>query len=381
MLLDELVGVIKTLKERIEEHRDELVGSETRTKTVLIEPLLRALGWDVSEPKKVLTEYHADIFGIKAGERVDYALMRDGEPTMVLEAKYLDRPLNDVTHAKQLFRYLQNTSAKVGILTNGRRYQFYQDTNDVNVKEFPPLFSVDLTNASPTEVDLLRAFSEECYDPDAAIKLMEEAYYKTAIRETLVAELKIPQREFVQWVMSKTYDGSRTAGKVEWFTEHVKEALKDFCVANHETSVKSTETNPLPPEPPVPKASSGKWTRLVDFQPVKKTKPPPIIRFENGEERSITYWKRLVVEVAESLIRKGVLTENKCPVSAGFKTGYCLVNSIPEHPSGKPFYGHIELSNGLYIYTYIGSIGSVPSCIGLLKHLGQDPAQVWLKTS
>ena len=90
--MDNLAETIETIKSRIAEDREVMVGSETRTKTVLIEPLLRALGWDVSEPKKVLTEYHSTVFGIKSGERVDYALMKNGEPNIVVEAKYPRSP-------------------------------------------------------------------------------------------------------------------------------------------------------------------------------------------------------------------------------------------------------------------------------------------------
>ena len=46
MLLDDLVGVIETLKERIATHGATLREYETRTRMALIDPLLQALGWD-----------------------------------------------------------------------------------------------------------------------------------------------------------------------------------------------------------------------------------------------------------------------------------------------------------------------------------------------
>ena len=50
MLLDDLVGVIETLKERIAAHGAKPAENETRTRMALIDPLLQALGWDVSDP-------------------------------------------------------------------------------------------------------------------------------------------------------------------------------------------------------------------------------------------------------------------------------------------------------------------------------------------
>ena len=69
MVLDELVGCIELLQERIRSHRDALRENETRTRMALIDPLLRALGWDVFDPEVVTPEYKA------GGGWVDYALM------------------------------------------------------------------------------------------------------------------------------------------------------------------------------------------------------------------------------------------------------------------------------------------------------------------
>ena len=44
-MLDELVEVIEELRGRINEHRTVLQGSEAQTRSSLVDPLLRALGW------------------------------------------------------------------------------------------------------------------------------------------------------------------------------------------------------------------------------------------------------------------------------------------------------------------------------------------------
>ncbi len=87
MALDDLQRVIENLRNMIEVHRDYLSEDETRTRQVLIDPLLRKLGWDVSDPQAVELEY-------KMGpQRADYALMSNGQPVAVIEAKRLGRDL------------------------------------------------------------------------------------------------------------------------------------------------------------------------------------------------------------------------------------------------------------------------------------------------
>ena len=60
MPLDDLVQVIEALQERIREHGDSLRQNEIRTRVALIDPLLTALGWDVSDPGVVTAEYRVD---------------------------------------------------------------------------------------------------------------------------------------------------------------------------------------------------------------------------------------------------------------------------------------------------------------------------------
>ena len=50
MLLDELITVIETLKQRITDHGAILQDNETRTRMALIDPLLHVLGWDTTGP-------------------------------------------------------------------------------------------------------------------------------------------------------------------------------------------------------------------------------------------------------------------------------------------------------------------------------------------
>ena len=120
-MLDDLVGVVEALKYRIKNHRPNLQVNETQTRVVLIDPLLRALGWDTSDPELVTQEY--DI----GGKRVDYALLDDqGNPVVFLEAKRLDEQLS--SHRSQIVAYASERGITYPAITNGNEWEVYDNS-------------------------------------------------------------------------------------------------------------------------------------------------------------------------------------------------------------------------------------------------------------
>ena len=118
MLLDDLVGVIETLKERIATHGASLGENETRTRMALIDPLLRALGWDVSDPDIVTPEYSV------GASRADYALLTsNGNPAALVEAKKLDESL--ASHRMQMLNYANISGIPYAGLTDGNHWEMY----------------------------------------------------------------------------------------------------------------------------------------------------------------------------------------------------------------------------------------------------------------
>ena len=72
---------VAVLRKRIRDDSKYIARYETRTRVVLIDPLLRSLGWDPENSKEVQLEFRG-----KTG-RFDYALMMGGKPVAVIEAK------------------------------------------------------------------------------------------------------------------------------------------------------------------------------------------------------------------------------------------------------------------------------------------------------
>ena len=104
---------IKQISERIDTLKANL-PTEEATKTALIMPFINALGYDVFNPLEVLPEMCCDI-GTKKGEKIDYAIMRDGEPIILIECKHWEQDLN--LHDNQLLRYFNVSKAALRPLT------------------------------------------------------------------------------------------------------------------------------------------------------------------------------------------------------------------------------------------------------------------------
>ena len=92
---------IKLLSERVIKLKEN-TQTEEATKTAFIMPFLQTLGYDVFDPTEVVPEYTCDL-GIKKGEKIDYAIHKDGQPIILIECKHWKEDLT--SHNGQLFRY------------------------------------------------------------------------------------------------------------------------------------------------------------------------------------------------------------------------------------------------------------------------------------
>ncbi len=128
MVLGNLQSAIEKLQKMIEAHRGYLAENETRTRQVLIDPLLRKLGWDVSNPNIVQLEYRVQ------KEQADYVLISKGKPIAVVEAKRLGSDLGDKP-IMQALKYAIWDSIDYMIVTDGDKWEMYEVFKKVTFKE------------------------------------------------------------------------------------------------------------------------------------------------------------------------------------------------------------------------------------------------------
>src|ERR1700741_2550924 len=132
---------IKMLGDRVIKLKDQ-IQTEEATKNAFIMPFLQALGYDVFNPMEVVPEFISDI-GLKKGEKIDYAIMKDGSPCILVECKHVTQNLN--IHDGQLLRYFHVSKAKFGLLTNGVIYRFYTDLVEPNKMDEKPFLEFNVT--------------------------------------------------------------------------------------------------------------------------------------------------------------------------------------------------------------------------------------------
>ncbi len=214
---------IKLLGERVIKLKDQ-VNTEEATKNAFIMPFIRELGYDVFNPHEVTPELVADI-GMKQGEKIDYAIMRNGEPIILIECKWHGDPLN-VHNASQLFRYFHTTKAKFSILTNGIEYRFYTDLVEPNKMDEKPFFSFNITDIKDNQIEELKKFHKDYYDFNNIVNTASELKYTNELRALLHSEFSNPSPDFVKLFAKQVYPSVITSKILEQFTILTKKSVQ-----------------------------------------------------------------------------------------------------------------------------------------------------------
>ncbi len=215
--------LIRQLGDRVTKLKAQ-VTTEEATKNAFIMPFIKELGYDVFNPLEVVPEFVADV-GIKVGEKIDYAIMKDGAPIILIECKSHTAPLN-VHNASQLFRYFHTTSAKFSILTNGIEYRFYTDLEAPNKMDEKPFFTFDITDIKDAQVEELKKFHKACFDFDNIVNTASELKHTNELRQLIAAELQAPSPEFVKHFARQVYPGMITQKILDQFSELTKKSFQ-----------------------------------------------------------------------------------------------------------------------------------------------------------
>jgi hypothetical protein len=212
---------ILQLAARVEKLLPQL-KTEEATKNALIMPFIQVLGYDVFNPFEVNPEFIADI-GIKKGEKVDYAIMKEGEPTILIECKHHLEKLDP--HNSQLFRYFHTTKAKFSLLTNGLNYRFYTDLEERNKMDSTPFFEFNITEIKEAEIIELKKFHKSYFDIESITNTASELKYLNELKNLLHKELLSPSETFVSFFTKQVYAGVMTAKIKEQFGPIIKRSF------------------------------------------------------------------------------------------------------------------------------------------------------------
>ena len=321
MVLGDLVGCIELLRGRMRSHRDALRENETRTRMALIDPLLRALGWNVFDPDVVTPEYKV------GGGWADYALLHtDGRPAAIVEAKKLGEALG--SHRMQMLNYANADGIEYAGLTDGNHWELYSVFERGQLDDRRKL-EVEITN-TPTH--------------ESALELL------LLWRPNLASGKPVPAATPI---------------------------LGDTRPASTQTEVEPTPSRIRAPAPrPVPPG----WVALSEFNPPSGSPCPAALRFWDGSEQALKYFYEMLTGVVGKLHSEGRLTVEDVPISFGSKR--YIVHTEPVHPSGKEFGNAKRVEQTPFVVeAHFDSQQIRKSTKRLLQCCDRNPAEVHLRAA
>ncbi len=215
---------LKQLSERVEKIKEN-IGTEEATKNALIMPFLQMLGYDVFNPMEVVPEFTCDI-GTKKGEKIDYAIMKDGTPIMLVECKHWNQDL--ILHDNQLLRYYHVSPAKFGLLTNGIIYRFYTDLETPNKMDEKHFLEVNILELKDSHIEELKKFHKSYFNIDNILNSASELKYTNELKRIVGDEFTNPSADFVKLFTRKVYDGIITAKVLDQFTGLMKRSISGY---------------------------------------------------------------------------------------------------------------------------------------------------------
>ena len=215
---------IKQLAEKVTQLKAGILTEEA-TKNAFIMPFINALGYDVFNPLEVIPEMDCDLVK-KKGEKIDYAIMKDGAPIILIECKHWQQDLS--LHDTQLKKYFVASKAKFGVLTNGIRYLFYTDLEDQNIMDEKPFLELDITDVKDYQLEELKKFHKSYFDIDNILNSASELKYSNELKKIFAEEIVNPAPEIVKYFTKKVYNGIITSKVQEQFSELVKRAISSY---------------------------------------------------------------------------------------------------------------------------------------------------------
>ncbi|MEA4980735.1 MAG: type I restriction endonuclease [Petrimonas sp.] len=213
---------IKLLSERVAKLKDNLQTEES-VKNALIMPFIQTLGYDVFNPFEVFPEFTCDI-GTKKGEKIDYAIMKDGNPIMLIECKHWSQELT--LYDNQLLRYFHVSTAKFGILTNGIVYKFYTDLEHENKMDERPFLEINMLDIRENQIEELKKFHKSYFDVDSIVNAASELKYMKGLKDIIVSEIENPSEQLVRLFTKQVYEGMVTSKVLEQFIDLTKRSFK-----------------------------------------------------------------------------------------------------------------------------------------------------------
>ena len=188
----ELFAKLKQHTKRVDEVADACTD-EPKTEQYLVEPFLEVLGYDSRDPRDVVKRFTADVAGRK-GEKVDYALMRDEDPVVLVEAKGKDNRLGR-GEIEQLQRYFPHTPARLAVLTDGILWHWYKgrlEPERSHEMDSSPFLTYDAREPSEVSAEWLSQLTKDAFNPEELLRISRRNDFSDKISDWIHRTLVDP---------------------------------------------------------------------------------------------------------------------------------------------------------------------------------------------
>lgn len=258
----ELLSKLTVIAERQPTIRSVCTNEES-TKLFLVLPVLSALGYDVTDPTVVQPEYAAD-FRDGLCDRVDYAIMRNGEPVIAIECKKVGVDL--ASNRGQLRAYFTALpSVRLGILTNGLRFEFFVDVDTTNIMDEEPFVTLDMEAAAhraiPADVlEALTSVTKAGFQPASVSRIAEMRLLSRRLRSAVMQQVREPSLEFCRVILRAAGQDNVHRSRIEsLYSSMVRNAFEEAFVIPVMELLRAKQSSPETETP----ASNSETQRII----------------------------------------------------------------------------------------------------------------------
>jgi hypothetical protein len=320
--------VLKAVKQRAKEYKP---SNEAQTRMALIDPILEALGWNLSDSREVELEKHFRSNGDK--DIIDYILK--GNCQIIVEAKTLGSDLDN--GRRQVFYYADQTKAKHVFLTNGLEWRHYTNlhTEDSTAGSIHFSEAVTIKLGDIADVDL----------PKKAA-----AYFVANLDATL----------FAKPFMAEDSVGDELRNRVDELEKMIIEV---------EGTVSCLSEGRVPPT--IVRVEQEPWLVLGDGCWDPKGRRPKRLRLPDNSEVAVGGWSKVLTDICTYCLTKKPELLDHLPIldKAGRNTK--LVDTI----SSTGNCAQVTIIDQVYFVNVLYSASaSVANALYMLEKLGEGTA-------
>ena len=323
MDLTKAVELFEELKQRIDEQGDYLRESEYRTRILLIDPLLRMLGWNVEDFHCVEIEYKTSQ---SVKERADYVLKKGESKVAIVEAKKLGFPMSS-KERRQAKEYADYAGVSRCMLTDGAKWMLYDLNQGRNPDTMQPWIEFDIENHVPEQLIL----------------------YSLTLWQ-------------------------------QWFTPEVGSSPVSNLLLDSSVDNDRSETSRTTNEPPgqqltddSPPNDDERYPFALNKRLYPQGTKPAKLKIDDNPEKIVNTWKDVMHEVATWLVDEGKLSDQHCPILIGQRVKWTFIDREEAvNPDGTLFDDPRELSKGLILQRSIETDRQWPKLKELLIQFNVD---------